>query len=460
LTSALLGHQVDFEPAVVGRNTYVSRRHHARLDIAAMLSLMLILLYCLPAELIFPDLTYAGRPALILALMLFCWWTVAHLAPGLFLVGPQPLRWASLFFLFSVLLSYLAGMLRGLVTQEANAQNFALLSTLQILGVVLVAADGIPNWMRLHRVLQVFCWCAAFMGLVAFIQAIAKFDPSQYLVLPGFQLKGDLVGFSSRGDDGLFRVAGTATHYIEYSSCLAMALPFAVHYARFAPTANQRKVFVGLALFLAASVPISVSRTGIVALAATLVLMVPIWTWRVRYHLLVFGVLLAGVLAAVRPGIIGTLTALFTKADEDPSISGRTQDYAWVEQWFSQRPILGRGPRTLIPDIYIILDNQWLYSLVTQGIVGLLALAAMHLTAIYLGALAYRRSVSLADKHLCMALICAQVISILVGATFDSLSFTTFSTTWALMTGLSGAVWRLTHNARTVRTSTIRRLID
>jgi O-antigen ligase len=188
--------------------------------------------------------------------------------------------------------------------------------------------------------------------------------------------------------------------------------------------------------------------------------MVPVWTWRVRYHLLVLGVLMVGVLGAIRPGIIGTLTALFSKADEDPSISGRTEDYAHVEQWFSQRPILGRGPRTLIPDLYIILDNQWLYSLVTQGIVGLLALALMHVVAIWLAALAFRRSKSAEDRHLAMALICAQVISLLVGATFDSLSFTTFSTTWALLTGMCGAVWRLTHSARTVRQSTIRRLIE
>ncbi len=112
------------------------------------------------------------------------------------------------------------------------------------------------------------------------------------------------------------------------------------------------------------------------------------------------------------------------------------------------------------PDLYIILDNQWLYSVVTQGIVGLVALALMHLVAIWLATLAFRRSKSAEDRHLAMALICAQVISLLVGATFDSLSFTTFSTTWALLTGMCGAVWRLTHSARTVRQSTIRRLVE
>src|SRR5262249_31430359 len=161
---------------------------------------------------------------------------------------------------------------------------------------------------------------------------------------------------------------------------------FAVHYARFAPTKRQRHAFIGLALFIAAAIPISISRTAIVPLAATLVLMVPVWPCRIRYPLLGLAVLTSALLRPLNPALIGTITALFSKADEDPSISGRTEDYAHVEQWFSQRPILGRGPRTLIPDLYIILDNQWLYSLVTQGIVGLVALALMHLVAIWLGA--------------------------------------------------------------------------
>ena len=62
------------------------------------------------------------------------------------LVGPQPLRWACLFYLLSTLLSYLAGTLRGLPSMEANGQDFTLIVTLEFLGVVLMAADGIPNW--------------------------------------------------------------------------------------------------------------------------------------------------------------------------------------------------------------------------------------------------------------------------------------------------------------------------
>jgi O-antigen ligase len=151
---------------------------------------------------------------------------------------------------------------------------------------------------------------------------------------------------------------------------------------------------------------------------------------------------------------------MFLWADADPSIEGRTEDYAHVSAWFAQRPWLGRGPGTLIPDLYMILDNQWLLTLVTGGIVGVFALAVLHITCLILAAMGFSRSRSEEDRHLCAALISTQVLAALVGATFDSLSFTTFSFTLALLCGVCGAVWRLTHPTRTVRTSTVNRLIE
>jgi O-antigen ligase len=182
------------------------------------------------------------------------------------------------------------------------------------------------------------------------------------------------------------------------------------------------------------------------------------WDWRLRYNMMAVGAVLVLGLVFVKPGLLGTLKAMFLWVGADPSISGRTQDYDYVAYWFAQRPLLGRGPGTLIPDLYIILDNQWLMTLITGGLVGVVALAAFHLTCVWLAITAMRRSSSAEDRHLCAALLSAQVVAILVGLTFDSFSFTTFSFTLALASGLSGAVWRFTHPARTVRTSTVRRL--
>ena len=456
MSSALL-HPVDLEPSLLGAGTYSTRRRQARVDAAALLSVMVGLLYCLPVQLIVPEMTYAGRPALLVAFALSCWWLLTRLGPRLVMQGPQPMRWVVFVYIVSILLSYLAGVQRGLPYLEAHAQDFTMVVTFEFFGVVLMAADGIPNWQRLQGILRVFVWSAAFVAVVGLTQSTFKYNIAEHITLPGLQFKSHLADFQPRGNGGLFRVAGTTTHYIEFSTVMAMAVPFAVHIAKFGPNKRARVAAAVSGLLMAAVIPMAISRTGVLALAvAVAVMFVLAWDWRTRYNMLIFGTTIVAALVAARPGLLGTLMRLFVLADEDPSITGRTDDYAQVGAWFAQRPWLGRGPGTLIPDVYIILDNQWLYTLVTGGILGIIALAALHIAGITLAGIALRRSSRAEDRHLCAALISVQVVSIVVSGTFDSLSFTTFSFTVALACGLSGAVWRLTHPQRFVRTSTVR----
>jgi O-antigen ligase len=455
-------HPVDLEPSLVDPGTYATRRRHTRIDVAALLSLMIVTLYVLPGTLIVPNMTYAGRPALLMAFGLWCFWLLTRLNSRLAMIGPQPIRWVAMAYLIATLLSYLAGVLRGLPLMEANAQNFAVLLVLEFIGVMLVAADGIPNWERLRGVLRVLVWCAGFMALVGIVQSTFKVDVTEYFAVPGLELKGGTIGFAQRGAGDFFRVAGTATHYIEFSAVMAIAVPFAIHFARFASERRHRRMALVVALLAAAAIPVSISRTGIVALAAACLAMLPAWNWRTRYNLLFFAIGMIAGLMVIRPGLLGTIKAMFLSINEDPSITGRTNDYSVVGRWFSERPWLGRGPNTLIPDLYrgMVLDNQWLYTVVTGGLLGVAVLAFMHLTCITLAAIAMRRSTRAEDRHLCAALIAAQVVSIVVAGTFDSFYYTTLTTTLALLMGICGAVWRLTHPARTVRTSTVRRSVN
>lgn len=451
--TSVAAHPHDLEPARLEAGQYATRRR-SRIDVAVIASLLVCLLYIVPANQIIPQLTIAGRPALLLAMVLFAWWVLARLSPALVMAGPQPLRWVALVYLVTLLLSYLAGLLRGLPTLESNRQNFTVLVTLEFLGVLLMAADGIRNWSRLLLVLRVLVWSAGFMAVVGLIQSVFEFNVAEYLTLPGLQSNAELIGFEVRGI-GSFRIAGTATHYIEFSTVLAMAAPFALHFARYGASRNSRLGYSLLTILIVGVIPMAISRTGVVAIgAAGAVMFVLVWDWRTRYNMALLGLVMVVGLMAVRPGLVGTLRSLFLAGEADPSILGRTVDYEFVARWFEQRPWLGRGPGTLIPDLYIILDNQWLMTLVTGGVVGVAALAGLHLTCITLAAMALRRSTRAADRDICAALIATQVIAVLVAATFDSLSFTTFTFTLALLSGLSGAVWRFSHPSRQVRTST------
>lgn len=467
--SSLGVHPDDLQPSLVPSRTFVPRtyisrtygprRFRVRIDVAAMISVMVCLLYLMPATMIVPQMTFAGRPALLLALGLFAWWVIARLSPGLLLIGPQPLRWASLFYLLSILLAYLAGMLRGLPIIELNRQDFTVLVTFQFLGVILMVADGIPNWERLRGVLRVFVWCAGIMAVIGFIQSTFQLDITEFYPTLGLQLKSELADFQGRGDAGLVRVAGTTFHYIEFSTVMAMAVPFALHFVRFAPKRSSRQMYAIITLLIAAAVPLAISRTGVVALVAVMAVMaITVWNWRMIYNIMLLAGALVGTLMVAKPGLLGTLKAMFVYVGLDPSISGRTDDYAQVGRWFAERPWLGRGPGTLIPDLYLTLDNQWLMTLITGGIVGVAALVVLHATCIALAIFAMRRASRDEDRHLCGALLSSQVVAILVGFTFDSFSFTTFSFSLALMSGICGTVWRLTHPARMVRTSTVDRL--
>jgi O-antigen ligase len=376
LTSTAL-HPVDLEPTLLDKRTYGSRRRLTRIDAAALLSVMVFLLYALPAQLIVPELTYAGRPALLVAFALWCWWLLAHLNKRLVMVGPQPMRWVVLFYLSATLMSYLAGTLRGLLEIESNGMNFNLILTLEFLGVVLMAADGLPNWERLTGVLRVYIWAGGFMAMVAFIQVITQVNIALYIKLPGTEFLGDVADFQHRGEGGLFRVAGTATHYIEFSTVMAMGVPFAVHFARFATSKRARLAAAVIAVMMTAAIPLAISRTGVIALlTAVAVMFIAAWNWRTRFNVAFIGILVVGAFTVLKPGLIGTIKAMFTSFNEDPSISGRTDDYSIVGHFYSQRPLLGRGPGTLIPDLYLILDNQYLYTLVTGGLIGLAAFVA------------------------------------------------------------------------------------
>ncbi|WP_229068340.1 O-antigen ligase [Actinoplanes sp. DH11] len=452
-------HPLDFEPSQLDRHVYSSRRYRATVDVVTLVSIAVLLLYVLPGTLIVPNLTYAGRPALLLCLLMFAWWCLARLSPKLLLVGPQPIRWFLGLYLVANVMSYIAGMLRGLPTQEANAQNFAMLQLFQFLGAALIVADGVQNWDRLNRLLRVMVYCGGFMAVVGILQATLKIDVSEYFVIPGLEVKGGLVGFGTRGDEGQFRIAGTTTHYIEFSAVVAMLVPFAIHVARFSEKKLQRYLGAFCGFLLAVANPMSISRTGILALALALIIMVPIWSWRLRYTFLYIGVAAVVSIMMVKPGVLGTIKAMFLNIGVDPSIEGRTNDYEMVGHFFDQRPWLGRGPRTLLDDPVrdTILDNQWLYTLVTGGIIGVIALLALHIASITLAVIALRRTKVDEYRHLCVALISAQAVAVVVGGTFDSLYYTTFAITLALFCGMCGTVWRFTHPARTVRTATARR---
>ena len=202
----------DLEPSLVSGRTYVTRRRLIYIDAATMLGLMVVLLTLVPARLVVPGMTDLARPGLIVGFVLFWWWVLARFALHLAMTGPQPIRWALLAYMVSALVSYAVGSLRGLTTMESNAADRTLLFYCVFAGVILTAADGVPNWLRLRAVLKVLMGCATIVALIALVQYIFVFDVTQYMTIPGLQPKGWTIGFEVRGEGVRVRQHDGALH--------------------------------------------------------------------------------------------------------------------------------------------------------------------------------------------------------------------------------------------------------
>jgi O-antigen ligase len=448
----------DLEPSLVYGRTYVTRRRATYIDAAALLSLMVVLITMIPARLILPGMTDLGRPGLVIGFMLFLWWALAHFSPRLVMTGPQPLRWALLAFFVCMTISYEIGYLRGLTSMEAGGADRTMLFFLVFGGAILTAADGVPNWLRMRGVLKVLVTCAAIVAAIALVEYVLKIDPTQYMTIPGLQAKGWTPTFEERGAG--IRVASTTTHYIELAAFLATCLPFAIHFALFSQRRGRRTFAVLATMLLLGGIAATISRTGMLSLAIVVVVLFPVWTWRMRYNVIIAGVLLVGIVAAGSPSLVRTLFHLFDNPAANPAFTVRQARYPLAFHYIAESPWFGRGTGTWIAPQYQIMDNQWLDWLLSNGFVGAAVVAVLHITGIVLAGLAWRRSTTTEDRHLCAALASTQVIGLLVAGTFDSMSFMTYATTLALTLGLCGTVWRLTHPARTVRTSTTRWFLD
>jgi O-antigen ligase len=442
----------DLEPSLVGGQTYVTRRRPTYIDAGVLLSVMYVLLALIPARLIVPGMTDLGRPALVVGFMLFFWWLVARFSPNLIMPGPQPIRWAFFAFFIVLVIGYAVGFLRGLTTMESNAADRTMLYFCVFGGAALTAADGLPNWFRLSSLLKVLVASATFVAAFGVIEYVLKRDLSDYLVLPGLQAKGWTPVLEDRGSG--VRVASTTNHYIEMAAYLALVLPFAIHFAIFAT--RRRWLPITASIIITAGIASTISRTGIIAIALMLFSLAPLWTWRMRYNIGALVTILAAGATAGSPKLINTLVHLFDNPTQNSSIAVRYQRYPLAFRYIGERPWFGRGTGTWVAPMYQIMDNQWLETLLSNGILGAAAYAGLHITGITCAWLALKRSETRETKHLCAALISTQIMALAVAATFDSLAFLTYATTLALTFGLCGAVWRLTHPAAVVRTSTPR----
>ncbi|MBU4215298.1 MAG: O-antigen ligase family protein [Actinobacteria bacterium] len=393
----------------------------ARPQAAIMLSAWAFLLLVLPAKLVVGALGAVGSPAQILGMLAaLVWFITVMTVRAVDRSSADPIRWAFLAFATACLVAYLMAVTRPIEAIELSAADRGMLLILSWAGVLLTSSDLLRTRAGLTMVLRTICLGAGLAAGVGLIQYFTGEPLVTRLSIPGLTVNGSYTTIYSR--NGLERVAGTSTHPIEFGVLMAMALPIALHLA-FHDTARSRLRRWTPVVLIAAAIPTAMSRSALIGLALVLLMVMPTWTRprrRAGYAALVAG--FAAVYVAV-PGLIGTMTRLFTGISDDTSALSRVNSYDIALHFTALSPLFGRGFGTFLPR-YRILDNQYLGMLVEIGAVGLLAFVVLLAT----GAVVTRRvfravATTSSDRSLSMSLLATVAAAAAACATFDSFGF-------------------------------------
>lgn len=414
-----------------------------RITTLGLLTFFLALQFLIPARLVISGMGAAGRPSAAVGAGLAFLWALSAARPRQQPPQRQPIRLIVGIFVASQLLGYAIGFDRLPSAMEASSANRWLIFVVSIAGVTLAVADGLRTRAELDRLLKALVLLAAIMSAVGILQFLRIVDLVQHVRIPGLQQNADLLGVSARGATDLARVAGTANHYIEYGVVLALVLPVALHYAFFATSRRSRSRQWLLVAVVAAGIPLSISRSAILAAAVTMALSAMVWPWRLRYNALVVGLMSVVIFRVINPGVLGTIRSLFTNALNDSSVTDRIDRTTYVMDLWATRPWLGRGAGMVIPEQYILLDNQWYVTLLAGGVVGVGVLLLFFLVPYGLARSIRLRGQDQETRHLGNALAATMPAAVLSAATFDAFSFTTWVGVIAVFIGAVGALWRL-----------------
>jgi hypothetical protein len=413
-----------------------------RIDAVTALTIWLVLLLSIPGRLVVEPVGKAGTPATIVAVCLAAWWAMTRVAPSLGgSRGFCPVRPAIWLLAGAVLLSYVAASSSALDPVGRRGADRGIILLVAWAGVALLTADGITSRDRLVTLLRRFAIAATILAALGIYEALTGTVVQALVHWPLLHVDQEvLLVLEQRG--AFLRPVVTAVHPIEYGVVLALAAPLVMHFALVAPPRRRGRWWgavglMGLALLL------SLSRTALLAVGVSALVLVPTWPWRTKFRALVL--LPIAVLGAksLVPGLLRQFADLFVRASDDPSYLSRVEDYGTVTQLVSSSPFIGRGMGSYTVPPHPILDNQYLVTLIESGVAGLLALLALFATAACAARGARRRLHTPADRHLAQSLLASVAGAAVSFATFDALAFPAAAGLTFFLLGATGALWRL-----------------
>lgn len=409
---------------------------------ATMLTVYIVLLFAVPSAASISALGGLGRPSVLWGLVLLFWWLLTRLQLRAYDARPvsQPIRYAFGALIVIVLVSFAAAMFRGQPADQVSPAITALIRTASWSGVLLVAMDGIrthDDLAKLVRRLAIAGGAMAGLGLLQFLTGMTFID--WVATLPGVTMETE--GAAVRG--AFVRASGTAIHPLEYGTVVVATIPLALTVAvtrGFRGQASRAGAlwWAPVAVSFIAAI-VAVSRSAIVGLAVAVVASLPALPKAMRSWFIVGGGALAIAVFIAVPRLWGTLVGLFAGASDDPSTQSRTNALARVPEFIESSPIWGQGFGTFLPRYYIF-DNGWVLVLIELGLLGLLALAAVVVTALWSALSGSRRSEFADTQAMGKALAATILTCVILFVFFDGFSFPMSAGFFFLMVGLTGAL--------------------
>jgi hypothetical protein len=414
------------------------------IDAVAALSCYLFLLIAIPASLVVGAFGAAGPPATLFGAALLFWYLAGKWHPAMALdAGPQPVRTGAIIFGCSVLAAYVSANLSAMSGLETNGADRGLILLSAWLGVVLLAADGIATEDRLAVLLRRVVLGATAMAVLGMAEFATGIDFTKYVTIPGLQVHEQVTDLMLRG--GIVRVNATASEPLEFSAVVAMSLPLAFYQARHAAAASRSlrvRRWLQVAL-IAGAVPMAVSRSAILCLAAIAIILIPTWPRRDRHRAYLALAVSPLLLWLVMPKLLASLLASFSQLATDSSTTSRTQALSSAIPLISAHPWFGQGFQTFFPQTFFFVDDQFITSLIETGVVGLLAVLALFGTGLYVTRNMRRAARDDRTRDLGWCLTASIVVALISFATLDVLSFSIASGLFFLLLGCAGAAWRL-----------------
>lgn len=410
-------------------------------DATALLTVYMALAFFIPSDLALPALGGVGTPANVFALLALLWyvanWLTDRLVPAPGTRGP---RLAMCLLGAAVLCSYVADATRNSSHAEVLAADRGLIGFLVWVSLVVLVSAGIQTRDRLDVMMRRMVIMGTVVAALGYYDFFSATNIADSISIPG--LHSSVTGISAMDRGSFTRPRSTTAQPLEFGGMLAILVPFALQQA-LDPVRRHSSLLRrwGPVVAMGGALPLTVSRTSIIGAVIVALVMLPRWKPARRWAGMGLLIGSLGVFKVIIPGLIGTITALFSSffSNGDSSTQARTVKYAEIVPYIVERPLFGRGFGTFMPDLYFFTDNQYMLTMAEMGGLGVLALLVLFCTGIHHGGAIRRLARTESDRELGQAFFASALVALVISATFDALSFAMFSGMFFLMLGAGGS---------------------